>query len=244
MPHFYVPPQNITGKTFRITGEDVHYLATVRRYAKGDKLKLFDGKGGTMTGVIDSVSKEEITGTLVAAEGPSGKGADIHIYQAVPKGDRFDWLVEKAAELGVAKITPLITERSVIRDVSAQKLERWRRLAKAACQQCGRAGLLGIEEPLEFGPALKAAGQSGAFNIVPWEAEGSRTVAEAFQGRREKTVNVFIGPEGGFSVKEIELAKASGVETVTLGARILRAETAGILAAVLVLNQSGEYDKA
>ena len=248
MPHFYVPPENISDKTFRITGEDVHYLAAVRRYAKGDKLKLFDGKGGTMTGVIDSVSKDEIKGTLIAAGTLDKAGAAIHLYQAVPKGERFDWIVEKAAELGVAKITPLITERSVIKEVSAQKHDRWLRLAKAACQQCGRAELMEIAEPVKFVEAAAggaALNLPSTFNIIPWEAESSKTLKDVFAGAGKTfSANIFIGPEGGFSVKEIELAGNAGLKTVTLGTRILRVETAGLLSVILVMNLSGEYENA
>jgi len=243
MPHFYVPPENISDKTFRITGEDVHHLVTVLRYAVGDKLKLFDGQGKTMIGVIDLISKDEIKGTLLRSAAMEKPGIAVHLYQAVPKGERFDWFVEKAAELGVAKVTPLITARSVITEVAEQKLERWRRLGKAACQQCGRAGLMEIEKPVEFSPLLgRGPMPVAALNIIAWESESSKTLKEAFEERKVvKEANIFIGPEGGFSVKEIELAKASGLIPVTLGTRILRSETAGLLSTILALNLAGEY---
>ncbi len=213
MPHFYVPLENISENTFRITGEDVHYLVTVRRYSKGDKLKLFDGKGGTMIGVIDTVSKDEIKGTFIKTETNGTAAATINLYHAVPKGERFGWLIEKAAELGVAKIIPLITERSVIREASEPKFDRWERLAKAACQQCGRPGLMKIEKPVELKEAIScvaAQNMPSTYNIIPWEAENTKTLREVFQGAEKAiTANIFIGPEGGFSVKEIELAKSS-----------------------------------
>ena len=244
MPHFYVPPENITGDKFRITGEDVHYLATVRRYGAGDKLKLFDGKGRTLIGIIDSVSKDEIRGTVLSRGGRDKSGVAIHLFQAVPKGARFDWLVEKAAELGVMKITPLITERSVVKEVSGQKLERWRRLSKAACQQSGRPEILAIERPAGFNEILNGrTDMDSAVNVIPWEAESAKTFKEAFNGRGNGLkINIFIGPEGGFSVKEIQSAQGAGLIPVTLGPRILRSETAGLISVILALNLTGDYD--
>ena len=245
MPHFYVPPENIQGKNFRITGEDVHYLSVVRRYVPGDKLKLFDGTGKTFIGVIETVSENEIAGQVVMSAEQEKHGVNLQLFQAVPKGERFDWLVEKAAELGVTKVTPLLTERSVVKEISPQKLERWQRLSKAASQQCGRNSLLEIGNPAGFSEVLdNAAILANALNIIPWEAENTKTLSEVYKsGGKISRVNVYVGPEGGFSVKEIELAKKAGVIPVTLGKRILRSETAGLLSTILVLNQACEYEK-
>jgi len=244
MPHFYIPPEQIHVNTFRITGEDVHYLSTVRRYRTGDNIKIFDGKGSTMLGRIDSVSKEEIVGTIIKKSETSSPRVKLNIYTAVPKGERLVWLIEKAAELGVTKLTPLITERSVIKEITAQKLERWQRLSKAASQQCGRATLLEIDSPAGLSEVLnKLVSLSDSLNIIPWEAENTKTLAEVYKSRNNiSSVNIFIGPEGGFSVKEIELAEKTGIIPVTLGKRILRSETAGLLSTILVLNQACEYE--
>lgn len=243
MPHFFVPPENINGKTFRIKGDDVHYLSAVRRCGPGDKIKIFDGKGATMLGVIETVSKDEIAGAIISQGEPQKAAARLCLYTAVPKGGRFDWLVEKCAELGVARIVPVVTQRSNIRDVSPAKLERWQRLSKAASQQCGRSELVELSQALDFEAALKEP-RPGSLNLIPWEAEGSKTLKEASKLCQEtKEVNIFIGPEGGFSAKEIELALKHGFSPVTLGERILRVETAGLLATVLVLDLFGEYEK-
>jgi 16S rRNA (uracil1498-N3)-methyltransferase len=244
MPHFYIPPENIHGKLFRITGEDVHYLSAVRRYATGDKLKLFDGTGKTFIGVIKTIGENEIAGEVIMSAEQDNSGINVHLFQAVPKGERFDWLVEKSAELGVTKLTPLITERSVIKEISVQKYERWQRLSKAASQQCGRGTLLEIDNPAGFAEILnKIVSLSDTLNIIPWEAENTKTLAEVYKSRHNiLSVNIFVGPEGGFSVKEIELAEKAGIIPITLGKRILRSETAGLLSTILVLNQACEYE--
>jgi 16S rRNA (uracil1498-N3)-methyltransferase len=243
MPHFYIPPEQIHDKTFRITGEDVHYLVTVRRYNIGDSIKIFDGKGSTMLGRIDSVSKEEIVGTIVKSNETSGPRARLNIYTAVPKGERLDWLVEKAAELGVSKITPLITDRSTIRELSEAKYERLQRLSKAASQQCGRPELLEIGKPQPLSAALNDVSDS-ALNLIPWEAEESKTLKDVYKGNTgAKEINIFIGPEGGFSSGEIELAKKYKFVPITLGERILRVETAGLLSTILVLELFGDYER-
>jgi 16S rRNA (uracil1498-N3)-methyltransferase len=244
MPHFYVHPDNINGNAFRITGEDVHYLANVRHYGVGDKLKLFDGNGRTMLGLIDFISKDEIKGTILKHEKLEERMAKVNLYQAVAKGERFDWLVEKAAELGVEKIIPLITERSVIKDISIQKHERWQRLAKAACQQCGRPELMEIGKPQVFNEIINRDANLTSLNIIPWEAEDSKTLKEIYNTQQNAVnINIFIGPEGGFSFKEIEHARECGLLTVTLGTSILRSETAGLLSTVLVLNLCGNYER-
>jgi len=278
MPHFYVPPENISGKNFRITGEDARHIISVLRYGAGDGIKLFDGKGNTLAGVIDSISKDGISGTVISSCIDEKTVVNLHLYQAVPKGEKFDWLVEKAAELGVAAVTPVISERSIMRELSDAKVERWRRLSKAASKQCGRADLMEINDPLSFDELLSRP--LSGLNIIPWEAENSRTVREvcaellyaaaisplngladpncllknepvgsvAAVGGIEtrtarKNINIFIGPEGGFSLKEIDLARCRGLHPVTLGTRILRSETAGLMSVILILSIFGEYEK-
>jgi 16S rRNA (uracil1498-N3)-methyltransferase len=243
MPHFYVPPERIANGRFILEGEEAHHLLHVRRCKPGMIIRIFDGTGKSYSVEIDQVSKTGLSGAIVSEETAASTPVALHLYQAVPKGDRFDWLVEKAAEAGVKSIIPLITGRSVITEISPQKLERWRRLSKAASQQSARADMLEIADPLALTAALTDVNEA-ALNIIPWESEDTGTVADAIAARSSFTdANVFIGPEGGFTLQEIEAAKAKGVAPVTLGARILRAETAGLLASILVLNSAGEYGR-
>jgi 16S rRNA (uracil1498-N3)-methyltransferase len=241
MPHFFVPPKNIVDGTFILTGPEAHHLATVRRCQPGSTLQLFDGTGKTYVGTVKTVSHNELSGTVVLEKETPGPKADIRLYNAVPKGDRFDWLVEKAAELGVTALIPIITERSVVKDISSAKVDRWNRLSLAASQQSGRRDIMQVSAPTPFDAAVGSV-ISPAVGVIPWEGEEARTLREIPSLSQAGTaVSIFIGPEGGFSSQEIGRAVNSAIIPVTLGQNILRVETAGILATVLVMNLAGQY---
>ncbi|MFH1369313.1 MAG: RsmE family RNA methyltransferase [Elusimicrobiota bacterium] len=243
MPHFFVPSKNIKNGRFVLKGEEALHILRVMRLKPGGNMQLFDGEGKIYSAEIESAAKDGLSGRILSENQSCQVKTKINLFQAVPKGERMDWLVEKVAELGIGKITPIITERSVIREIAAQKIERWKRLSQAASKQCGRADLMIIEKPLIFAEAIEGIPKDAA-SIIPWEAEGARAVNDiAVQLRGSNSINIFIGPEGGFTFGEIESAKNAGILPVTLGSRILRVETAGIVSAVLVLNVSGEFDR-
>jgi 16S rRNA (uracil1498-N3)-methyltransferase len=241
MPHFFIPPENIHGARFVLSGTEAHHLVDVRRSKLGDVVHLFDGTGNTYVGKIEQMGREEISGAILEQGQSPVAAVEVHLFQAVPKGDRFDWLVEKSAELGVHSVSPLITARSVVKDISEGKLERWKRLSLAACKQCGRSAILNLGSSVLFPEAL-AMVKDTAVSIIPWEGEETHTLEELLLPAKARRVNIFIGPEGGFTIDEIGLAIKHGVSPVTLGPRILRAETAGLLASVLALNAYGEFD--
>jgi len=233
MPHFYVKPENIKNNTFIIDAEQAHYVATVRRFNAGDEIMLFDGAGNSYKAKISAASKEQITGNILSSsyKMPEFK---INLYTAIPKGDRFEWLIEKAGELGVTAIIPIVTKRSVQNEISLNKLERYNKISMAASSQCGRNDIMGVKMPLDFKTACtQAAADKNFINILSWESSNkTETLNEVknFSG-----ANIFIGPEGGFENEEVEFAKALGFKTITLGENILRTETAGIVSAVLLL---------
>ncbi|MGA2090087.1 MAG: 16S rRNA (uracil(1498)-N(3))-methyltransferase [Endomicrobiales bacterium] len=242
MPHFFVPPENIDNGIFVLTGSEAHHLATVRRCTSGSVIDLFDGTGKTYVGTVTSVTHNEIKGTIVPKEDSVSPSVAICLYNAVPKGDRFDWLVEKAAELGVAVVVPMITQRSVIKDISEAKIERWNRLSRAASQQSARTDVMRVETPLSFDAAVEKTASLSSTRIIAWEGEETRTMQTIPQLSHPATeVSIFIGPEGGFSMREIEHAIKYSVIPVTLGKNVLRVETAGILATILAMNLAGQY---
>ena len=241
MPHFFIPPENIAGNKFTLTGDEVHHLIRVRRCTAGSTIQLFDGTGKTYNARIDEIEKNSIRGTIINETSFAPPRVRLHLFLSVPKGERFDWMVEKASELGVHSITPLVTSRSIIKNIEPPKLERWKRLSMAASQQSRRPDIMAINSPQHF-PAAIAQVSRQTVNLIPWEAEEAKTLDEyapAISGA--SGVTVFIGPEGGFSADEIRQAEDRGLMPVTLGKRILRVETAGLLAAILVLNCAGEF---
>ena len=243
MPHYFVKPENITNKHFVITGDEAHHLIRVLRVRIGQELNLFDGTSKLYAGKVEEIGKGEVSGTIFASRAGFPPKLRVTLYQAIPKGERFDWLVEKGVELGLKKLVPLYTERSVTKDISDVKIARWQRVSLAASEQSGRSDIMEVAKPMTFSEAVKCVPEK-ALAMIPWESEITATISSVF--KKADKVNeafIFIGPEGGFTGREIDSAVAKGIITVTLGERILRAETAGLLALALVLNLAGEYGK-
>lgn len=244
MPHFYVKPENIKNDSFLIENEQAHYVSTVRRFKDGDEIMIFDGLGNSYKAQIVSTSKNSISGKILSS---SYKMPDfkINLLTAIPKGDRFEWLIEKAGEIGISKIVPINTKRSVNTSFSKNKMERFTKISIAASSQCGRNDIMELTEPVDFQEACKQASAMNHFiNIMPWESESSEmSLSNMIKGNKVPGGNIFIGPEGGFENEEVEFAKSLSIKTVSLGENILRVETAAIVSAVLVLNSFGVFKK-
>jgi 16S rRNA (uracil1498-N3)-methyltransferase len=170
----------------------------------------------------------------------------VHLYQSITKGERFEWLVEKATEIGVSRIVPLVAARAVVRTPAAgNRIDRWRRIATEAAEQCERSAVPGIDAPCDFTAALAEA---PGVRLFPDESAGERApgIAAALAAEIDAVfaqgeISVLIGPEGGWTPDEVALAaSAEGTTVVTLGERVLRSETAGLVAATLVLQATGD----
>lgn len=222
---FYLPDLPRSG-TATLPGDEAHHLSRVRRLAEGARVELFDGLGGSCRGQVIQVGKHEVELRLddFATEPPTTPA--LTLATAVPKGERFDWLVEKATELGVARLVPLVTERSVV-DPRTAKLDRLRRLIVEACKQCGRSRLMALDEPTPLGHYLAAERAERRWLAHPGEG--------AFRSGELTPCAVAVGPEGGFTPREVDEARAAGWRTAGLGTTLLRIETAGIVAATLLL---------
>lgn len=237
MPHFYVNPKDINNNIFTVTNEQFHYLAGVRRFNAGDEINIFDGLGNSFLAKITTVNKNSLTGQIISKLPFVLPKTKVCLYTAIPKGERFEWLIEKSAEIGISKIVPLITSRSVITEISDNKFERYRKISVSASSQCGRADLMSIEQPVKFIKAVDAvAEQTNTINIIPWESERTSIIDTLLKNTAEiKNINIFIGPEGSFEQTETEYAFKNNLYAVTLGQNILRIETACIVASVLVM---------
>ncbi|MDR3049549.1 MAG: 16S rRNA (uracil(1498)-N(3))-methyltransferase [Elusimicrobiota bacterium] len=237
MPHFYVLPQNTVNGSFFMEDELAHYVAAVRRFKVGDEINLFDGLGKSFKCEITSIDKNRISGKILSSSYQKSS-FEINLYTAIPKGERFEWLIEKCAELGISKIIPINTARSVLTEISENKLERFKRISISASSQCGRADIMEICRPLNFQDACKKTVSDKTINILPWESENNLSILQVLNGETLKGGNAaaFIGPEGGFENSEIDFAKRLGFHTVSLGKNILRVETAAVATAVLVMS--------
>jgi len=214
----------------RLEGTEAHHLIHVLRMGVGEKISLFDGSGfeglAELTGVANGMVNLTIREVFAADTDPA---VALVLAAAVPKGDRFGWLIEKATELGVQRFVPLIAERSFVIP-GAGKLEKMRRTIVAASKQCGRSRLMALETPLRWADfvARELASSGG------WVADPTGAPVEAARRPAVGRVVAAVGPEGGFTAGELELAVGAGATLVSLGTRVLRIETAALAMAALV----------
>ncbi len=242
MPHFFVPPQNISEGRFWIGPEGSNHLTRVLRKRVGDEVAIFDGADRAWRGVIDKVTPQRVEGKLLADDPSVPEAYAFRLFQGFPKGDKLDWILEKGTELGVTAFIPMDTDRAVGRlppDRAKARLARWEKIVRVASQQCGRRRLPGVSAPVSLAEAMKKIGP-GDWTFIPWESETGTPLKKALADFRRRaagppTINVMIGPEGGFAPAEVEKAKVAGAVPVTLGPRILRTETAGLYAASTIL---------
>ncbi len=226
MPRFFV--EGVTGKTARLTGEDAAHAAKSLRMRVGEELVLCDSHGVDhhcrVTGVLpDGVTVEVERSVPNTAELP----CPVSLYVAVPKGDKLEQIVQKAVELGAYDITPVLTERCVSRPDKksmAKRVERLGRIALEAAKQCGRGRVPLVHDMVDYKTALTRMKTASAA-LLCYE-KGGAPIARLVGVNHTGAVAVLTGSEGGFTPEEAEQAAQAGVVPVTLGARILRAETA------------------
>jgi len=219
-----------------LIGSDVHHLRDVLRMKVGDSLELLDGSGKIYTAKISEIEKNKITCEIISSkQEESEPKVKVTIAQSLPKASKMDLIIEKCTELGVHQIIPMQTERTIAK---SPKLDRWKKIAKEAVEQSGRAIIPAISPLTDFQEVLKMRNQF-ELALIPWELEKNNSLKQALTTYRPNHLLILIGPEGGFSQKEIELAKEAGFTPISLGKRILRTETAGIAVLSAIMY---EYD--
>lgn len=237
---FYCPDPPRSGH-FTIEGDEARHLLRVRRVGLRDQVELFDGRGYATCAEVTAVGRDRVelaaVGSPLADRVPSCR---LTLATAVPKGERFDWLIEKATELGVAKLVPIITERSVV-DPRDAKLDRLRRRVVEASKQCGRNLLMELERPIPWSSLLER-GEDEIRLLAHPNGSPRGSWPRSFAGKGS-SVTLAVGPEGGFSDAEVDEARTLGWAIVGLGPTILRIETAGLVGAWSVLAQSEGSDE-
>jgi 16S rRNA (uracil1498-N3)-methyltransferase len=237
---FYVPPEDMSGEQAIIRGKQAHHLISVLRKKQGDEIVIFDGEGTECAARILRIGRSLVVARVRRREVHEETARPVlALYAAVPKGRKFDIIVEGATELGADSITPLLTERTVVKleDWNVPtKLERWRRIAVAAAKQCRRSTLPRLRRPVAFSDAVQDLPE-WAFPILACPTDSSLPLYDVLQEitSSHKEVRLYVGPEGGFSPEEIEAGRNAGMRLVSLGENILRTETAA-LASLSVVN--------
>ncbi|HWE38440.1 MAG TPA: RsmE family RNA methyltransferase [Isosphaeraceae bacterium] len=223
-------PGPITAGRATLTGDEARHLARVRRLGPGDAVELLDGRGGAWLAVVDRVERDRVELAVGEPLPERPDGPHLTLATAVPKGERFDWLVEKATELGVARLVPILASRSTV-DPRSSKLDRLRRLVVEACKQSGRRRLMEIGPTTPWPDACRSESPGARFLAHP----GGMPAASAIAGAPAGPLALAIGPEGGFDPDEVAGAVAAGWRLIDLGPNLLRIETAALAGAASVL---------
>jgi len=222
---YYLPSHSWKTDTLILTGDEAHHCTRVLRSKLGDAVEVFDGCGRALLGEISELSKEKVVIRPLGEVKISIHQCEIHLCQAIPKGGNMELIVQKAVELGVTSIQPLITENTVARpEQLKKKQEKWQRIALEACKQCGQNFLPVVKEAVKFADFIKAP-ELQALNVVAALHPQSVKFAEIFPTEK-KSASLLVGPEGDFSHSEYEQMIEVGYQPVSIGEIVLRVETA------------------
>jgi 16S rRNA (uracil1498-N3)-methyltransferase len=233
----YYSAHPVSGDRITLAGPEAHHLAHVARARPGDEVLVFDGLGGEFAARVERVGRGEVELAIVGRREVDREiPLELSVAAALPKGDRQRWLVEKAVELGVTRLVPLVTTRGVAQPVE-KAIDRLRRTVIEASKQCGRTRLLEIAEPERWDEFCARPASSRCHRAVahPAGGEPARSLFELLAPpRRIDSLVLAVGPEGGFTAEELAQATAAGWSLLSLGPRVLRVETAvGYLAALV-----------
>lgn len=251
MHRFFVPPDTLRAQPVILTGDQAHQVRRVLRLRLGDRVTLLDGQGWAYEAMLIALGENDARFQTIQRWQAAGEPAvKITLFQAMLKGERFSWALQKGTEVGISQFVPIVCERNVIDDLdaidAAHKRQRWERIIQEAAEQSGRGCLPKLWPAQLFNQAVSTApGRQGThLRLIPWEGERGvrlRDVLATCNLVAGASIELFVGPEGGFTEDEVALARRYDVRPVTLGSRILRAETAGVVAAAAILYAAGEF---
>ena len=239
IPRVFTPQALILNSTLELAEAQSHYLSKVLRMQSGRELILFNGEGGEYSAEIFAVHKKQLE-VLVKDFLPENRQSPLNLELAigVSRGERMDWVLQKATELGVTKITPLITERTEVKlsgERADKKMEHWQQIIISACEQCQRNILPELSEPQNFSDWIDTCDAELKFVLHHRNNQGFS------KDKSAKNISLLIGPEGGLDNDEIAQAVAKNFSPLTLGPRVLRTETAPVAAISLVQYLWGDF---
>lgn len=245
MHHFFLPGQGGPAGTQIDLAPIHHQLSRVLRVQPGSQILVLDGRGGAFLTEVQKLERRAAQGVVLEArQAPGEPRVQVTLYQCMLKGDKLEWVLQKATELGIARFVPVMSSRTVVRQPASvqRKLPRWQAIAREAAEQARRGAIPAIGPVTDFAAALAAA---GGRRFVAWEeADGRPGLVAALDGHADGELSLLIGPEGGLAGAEVAAAEAAGWCVVSLGPRILRAETAAIAALALAMSVAGELGAA
>lgn len=240
MPHFFTDEEIFT-REYVLSGEDSRHITKSLRMNKGEKLTLCSPTGTVHHCIIKDVQIDSVALDILSSEESEAEpDVKVTLYQALPKGDKMELIIQKSVEIGVTNIVPIISSRCVSRPDKkslSKKIPRWQKIAKQAAMQSGRGIIPQVGECISFKEAVNTAkGQK----VIFYELGGDRI--KDILKTKPKEISIFIGSEGGFSSEEVALVTDSGGKKTTLGKRILRAETAPLVALTTIMYETGNME--
>lgn len=248
MPKFFVTQDKINENNIIIDTEDVAHIARVLRLGIGDSITVCDSQGTDYEAEIKEMEQKKIICSITKKYASiSEPNIKVTLFQGLPKASKMEYIIQKTTELGISEIVPVKLSRCVVKIENQKdekkKLDRWQKISEAAAKQSGRgivpqvSGIMTLDEVIE---------KSKEFDLffVPYECEEQKTLRETLLSKQNiKSVGFVIGPEGGFDIAECEKLRRNGIETVTLGRRILRTETAGEAVLAMTMYEIGDINR-
>ncbi|MEO8042690.1 MAG: 16S rRNA (uracil(1498)-N(3))-methyltransferase [Acidobacteriota bacterium] len=241
MKRFYAHPEQFDEKAVTLAIEETRHLRDVLRMKLGDQAQVFDGDGREFLVEVANIGKKMTLLRVVKEIEPPApeSNLDLTLAASVYKNDKFDLVIQKAVELGVARVSPIVTFRSETkRQATAKRTERWRKIALEATKQCERAKIMTVDEPVEF-DAFVADVDADPGSLLMFSEKDGRGLPEQLTGKK---ITALVGPKGGWEDSEIRIAEERGFIPIKLGQRIMRAETAATTFAALLQNRFGDLN--
>ncbi|MDD6762515.1 MAG: 16S rRNA (uracil(1498)-N(3))-methyltransferase [Clostridiales bacterium] len=242
MPKFFTARENITDTEIIIESEDAKHIKKVLRMGEGDEITVCDGRGIDYSARIRTIETGRVICDIISSRiCDTEPGVRVTLYQGLPKAAKMDYIIQKTTELGISRIVPAKLSRCVVKleneAAERKKVERWQKIAYEAAKQSGRGAVPEIAMPMDIDRIAEELKDTD-LAFAPYECEQQTRLRQVLENAGDvKNVSFIIGPEGGFDITEIEKLKNAGIQTVTLGRRILRTETAG--EAVLAMTMYG-----
>jgi len=247
---FFVPPEWIDQRQVTLIEDIAHQIRHVLRMGAGDRIIVLDDSGWEREVELTRMAQNVVMGRVTEERlAPGEPRTKISLYQGVLKAQKLEWVLQKGTELGLIEFVPVVCERSVVGDLEDvdRKLGRWGRIIREAAEQSGRGRLPVLRPAMLFVQGCQRSKRSGGLALVPWEGEKASSLKAVLTAGQEGEnrpfgISLFIGPEGGLTEEEIETARRYAVGPVSLGPRILRADTAGLVAAAAILYELGDWE--
>ena len=247
MPKFFVTQDKITENQIIIDTEDVAHISRVLRLGIGDHVTVCDSQGTDYEAEIAEMEQKQIVCSITEKRASESEpNIKVTLFQGLPKASKMEYIIQKTTELGISEIVPVKLSRCVVKidnkKDERKKLDRWQKISEAAAKQSGRGIVPQISEIMTLDEVIKRSKEFDLF-FVPYECEEQKTLKEVLLSRSDiKTVGFIIGPEGGFDPAETEKLRENGIDTITLGKRILRTETAGEAVVAMTMYEIGDIN--